>query len=113
MSELAAALNDTLLRLLPPPQGSGTLGAQQQLIAALTAALERGELGLNLEGPAPEGVEPEDWPARHLKALESSGWLVEAEALRQGENLGKAEPCEAVLVRDGRLAALAALAHAA
>ncbi len=91
MSLLAPALLDTLPRLLPAANG----GALQQVITALAAALERGELGLDLEGPAPEACEgPEAWPAAHLAALESCGWLVEATALAERE--------QAPVVRDGR-----------
>lgn len=100
MSSLAAALHESLTRLIGGAREPRTARALQQVVGALTAALERGELGLDLEGPAPEGLaEPDDpvdpcWPAAQLEALESCGWLVEATALT-------ARP-EAPVVRDGR-----------
>ena len=114
MSALAPALLDSLRRLLPAPGGSRLDAAAdlalQQVVAALSAALERGELALDLEGPAPESLaaaegdptapsnptDPSDpaWPAAHLAALTAQGWLVEAAAL-------DANP-EAPVVRDGR-----------
>ncbi len=91
MSMLAAALLDSLQRLLPGPGG----GALEQAVKALAAALERGELGLDLEGPAPEACEgPLPWPAAHLAALDGAGWLAQATALD--------ERPEAPVVRDGR-----------
>lgn len=61
MSSLAPALLDTLARLLPAADPGRLDPASQlalrQVIAALAAALERGELGLDLEGPAPAELE--------------------------------------------------------
>ncbi|MFM7652976.1 MAG: AAA family ATPase [Vulcanococcus sp.] len=114
MSALAPALLDSLRRLLPAPAGSRLDAAAElalhQVVAALSAALERGELALDLEGPTPEGLaeaeadptDPTDpskstdpaWPAAHLAALTAQGWLVDAAAL-------DANP-EAPVVRDGR-----------
>ncbi len=111
MSTLAPALLESLQRLLPAPDASGSNPASQralrQVISALAAALERGELGLDLEGPPPpELAEPatadelpatqadEGWPAAQLEALEARGWLVEAHALE--------ERPEAPVVRCGR-----------
>ena len=74
MSGLAPALSESLLRLLPPGPEADT-AVLQQLITALCQALERGELGLNLNAPAPEGIAADDWPERPLQALEASGWL--------------------------------------
>lgn len=128
MSALAPALLDSLRRLLPAssagpldPDGERAL---RQVITALAAALERGELGLDLEGPAPaevsgpgpadlDAVDPEeppraengaacpaatdpasDWPIAQLAALEACGWLVEAGRLDEAP--------EAPVVRDGR-----------
>ena len=48
MSELAGALFDSLLRLLPPPQDSQQRTLLLELVHALSDALERGELGLDL-----------------------------------------------------------------
>jgi len=60
MSVLAPALLDSLRRLIPAPasaplEASANL-ALQQVITALCAALEQGDLALDLEGPAPEVV---------------------------------------------------------
>ena len=93
MSALAAALLDSLSRLLPAEPDA--LAAAGPLITTLAAALERGELALDLEGPPPDGLEPGlTWPAQHLEILERCGWLVQADALAQ-------QP-EAPLVQDGR-----------
>jgi exodeoxyribonuclease V alpha subunit len=132
MSSLAPALLDSLLRLLPPPaadrlDAAGQL-ALRQVITALAAALERGELGLDLEGPAPAELEgpgwaeqdgaqqgtpgPEatdwptnwttegttDWPEAHLAALKACGWLVDAGS---GKDALEDRP-EAPVVRAGR-----------
>jgi exodeoxyribonuclease V alpha subunit len=43
-----------------------------ELIVALTAALERGEVELSLQGPAPEGITTGLWPQAHRRALEDS-----------------------------------------
>ena len=60
MSALAPALLDTLRRLFPIPtdphlDATAEL-ALHQVVTALADALERGELGLDLDGPAPESV---------------------------------------------------------
>lgn len=109
MSALAAALLDSLGRLLP---AAGTGAPHQaplaQVVEALAAALEQGDLALDLEGPQPWALpqaagapqdttttaSADDWPAAHLAALEAMGWLVEAAAL-------DSRP-EAPVVRDGR-----------
>jgi exodeoxyribonuclease V alpha subunit len=102
MSSLAPALLDSLLRLLPPPaadrlDAAGQL-ALRQAITALAGALERGELGLDLEGPPPPELEPAEqapeWPTAQLAALQACGWLVDAGAL--------ADRPEAPVVRAGR-----------
>ncbi|MFM7085776.1 MAG: ATP-dependent RecD-like DNA helicase [Cyanobium sp.] len=62
---LAGALAEALPRLLeeqPQP-------LLQELIGALTAALCRGEVGLDLAGEAPEGVSAALWPEAHRQAL--------------------------------------------
>ena len=82
MSGLAAALSDSLLRLLPPPPEADA-AVLPPLITALCQALERGELGIDLEAPPPEGIAAEGWPELQLQALAAAGWL------------------EAVIVRDG------------
>ncbi|MFM7733425.1 MAG: ATP-dependent RecD-like DNA helicase [Cyanobium sp.] len=65
---LADALAEALPRLLgeaPDPRLAG-------LIRAMTAALERGELELDLDDPAPAGLDPADWPEGIRRALEAS-----------------------------------------
>ena len=128
MSALAPALLDSLRRVLPAPTAGpldpdGEL-ALEQVITALAAALERGELGLDLEGPAPAeltgfgsaelgSADLEElarakngaaspaatdlasaWPTAQLAALEACGWLVDAASLDDAP--------EAPVVRDGR-----------
>jgi len=91
-TSLASALADSLQRLLP------ATGAPDPLllaaVGALSDALERGELALDLEGDAPESVPAAAWPQPLLQALEASGWLVAADALEQRP--------EAPIVHDGR-----------
>lgn len=110
MSSLAPALLDSLQRLLPAPGATrldqaGQL-ALRQVITALAGALERGELGLDLEAAPPPELEelaspelesperPVDWPAAQLAALQACGWLVDAESLEDRP--------EAPVVRAGR-----------
>ena len=102
MSSLAPALLDSLRRLLPASSATqldpaGQL-ALRQVITALAGALERGELGLDLEGPPPPELEAAEqapeWPAAQLAALQDCGWLVDAGAL--------ADRPEAPVVRAGR-----------
>ncbi|MFM2079839.1 MAG: hypothetical protein RLZZ219_521 [Cyanobacteriota bacterium] len=91
MSGLSAALLDSLERLIPGGDpGEPELITLRQVVGALALALERGELALDLEGPAPDGViddgeapSADGWPQRHLAALEARGWLVTADALEQ------------------------------
>ena len=72
MSHLATALSDTLLRRLPPA-ATRDPALLLQASRALIAALEQGELGLDLrQAVLPEGC---------LEALTASGWLVEARGL--------------------------------
>ena len=93
MSSLAPALLDSLSRLLPA--NADAVAVVQPLITALAAALERGELAIDLEGPAPvELDEGPTWPADHLQALQRCGWLAQADSL--------AVQPEAPLVQDGR-----------
>ena len=122
MSTIASALLESLTRLLPASRSSNASPASEtaieatadtadstalrQVITALALALERGELALDLEAPAPEGIGPDadgtgeaaahlDWPAAHLKALQACGWLVDAQ--------DQPGPwAEAPVVRDGR-----------
>ena len=123
MSSLAPALLDSLLRLLPPASGrldpAGQL-ALRQVITALAGALERGELGLDLEGPPPPELEqleparpdqadshtigqvtttqPSGWPTAQLAALQACGWLVESGSLEHTPE----DRSEAPVVRAGR-----------
>ena len=92
-SPLSTALGDTLLRLLPPAGGAPE-PLLQAVVAALSAALERGALALDLQGEAPEPVPADAWPDGLLQALEASGWLADADALEQRP--------QAPIVRDGR-----------
>jgi exodeoxyribonuclease V alpha subunit len=62
-------LAEALPRLYGAP---GADPALLELIEALTLALERGEPALALNGPAPPGLRPEGWPARHRAALAAS-----------------------------------------
>ena len=92
MSPLAAALTDCLQRLLPGPHTDEPL--LLAAVSALSDALERGELALDLEAAAPEAVPAEAWPQQLLDALEASGWLVTARALERRP--------DAPIVHDGR-----------
>lgn len=92
MSALAQALLESLERLLPPGPAAAQRAEVAALIGSLTAALEQGELGLDLEGDPPANLEAALWPSRYLSALEGSGWLADADALTP----------TAPLVRDGR-----------
>ena len=65
---LAAGLAEALPRL----HGEAADPLLAQLIEALCAALQRGDLDLLLAGPAPAGVEAEGWPARHQRLLAAS-----------------------------------------
>ncbi|MEB3324859.1 MAG: AAA family ATPase [Cyanobacteriota bacterium] len=65
---LSSALAEALPRLYgAPPEPLLT-----ELMEALTRALEQGELAIDLQGPAPEGISTEAWPAAHRRALEAS-----------------------------------------
>ena len=78
-SALGLALTDSLTRLVPPRLGA-TEGAtaeakatRETAVMALAEALERGELGLDLNGPAPEGLEANAWPNAVVTALKECG----------------------------------------
>ena len=86
-SPLGAALTETLLRLLPPR--GGERDHLEAIVGGLTEALEQGQIGLALEGEAPAGVSPDQWPDAVLASLQASGWLAELDA------------DEAPIVRDG------------
>ena len=91
MSSLGNALMDSLMRLRPP--GPGTTADLKPIVQALADALERGELAMDLSKEPPEGLDNEHWPEGVLHTLESSGWLVNADAL-------DADP-QAPIVQDG------------
>ena len=61
-SALGLALADSLTRLVPPDLGvtekttADTTATRKAAVVALAEALERGELGLDLNGPAPDGI---------------------------------------------------------
>ena len=71
---LQRGLLATLLRRIPPKQSSEPL---VELVHALTLALSRGDISLQLndEAEAPEGIESKGWPKLHREALVGSGWL--------------------------------------
>jgi hypothetical protein len=91
-SFLGAALAEALPRLCG--DGAATDPLLLDLIAALCAALERGQLELPLEGPAPPELQPRLWPGAYLAALEGSPLVVRASQL--------AEKPEAPLVLAGQ-----------
>ena len=64
----------TLQRRMPPEQSSEPL---VELLRALTTALSRGEISLQLHDGAkvPDGIETDGWPRVHREALVASGWL--------------------------------------
>jgi exodeoxyribonuclease V alpha subunit len=65
---LGEALAEALPRLLAEPAEP----LVQEVIAALTAALCRGELSLSLAGEAPQEVRAAHWPEGHRRALQAS-----------------------------------------
>ena len=70
----------TLQRRMPPEQSSEPL---VELLQALTLALSRGDISLQLQDGAevPDGIETDGWPNVHREALEASGWLDGDQAL--------------------------------
>ncbi|MFM1799082.1 MAG: hypothetical protein RLZZ117_1360 [Cyanobacteriota bacterium] len=68
LAPLRGALAEALPRLYGQPPDPPLL----ELLDALTLALERGELSLSLEGPAPPGIQAAGWPDRHRAALVAS-----------------------------------------
>ena len=70
----------TLQRRMPPEQSSEPL---LELLQALTLALSRGDISLQLQDGAevPDGIETDGWPYVHREALEASGWLDGDQAL--------------------------------
>ena len=98
-SALGLALTDSLTRLVPQRPGATgeataeTTATREAAVMALAEALERGELGLDLNGPAPDGLEATAWPIEVITGLKECGWLVSADVLN-------ATP-EAPIVQDG------------
>jgi exodeoxyribonuclease V alpha subunit len=68
LAPLAAALAEALPRL----HGTDSDPRLEELITALSLALERGELELDLAGPAPPGVAAAHWPSAHRRSLAAS-----------------------------------------
>ena len=66
-------LAEAMAEALPRLYGVAPDPLLSELIGALTAALERGELELALQGPPPAGVSTEAWPTGHRTALQRSG----------------------------------------
>ncbi|MEO1002875.1 MAG: AAA family ATPase [Cyanobacteria bacterium J06638_7] len=78
---LATALAEALPRLCAP--GAAEDARLLGLIRALGAALEAGELELDLAAAAPEALDAEGWPQAYRAALERSPLAVRAENLTQ------------------------------
>ncbi|MCT0206880.1 ATP-dependent RecD-like DNA helicase [Synechococcus sp. CS-1332] len=68
----AVALGPSLVEALPRLYDTPCDPLIGELINALTAALGRGELELNLNGPPPEEVSEASWPDDHRRALADS-----------------------------------------
>ncbi len=67
-----SALAGSLAEALPRLHHTAHDPLVGELISALTSALERGELELDLEGKAPLEVSEPPWPQGHLQALRAS-----------------------------------------
>ena len=65
-------LGHALAEALPRLYGQPADPPMVELIEALTLALERGELTLDLRGPAPAGLQATAWPDAHRAALAAS-----------------------------------------
>lgn len=91
-SYLGAALAEALPRLWGISAATDPL--LLSLVAALGAALERGQLELPLDGPVPRELQPQFWPGGYRAALEGSPLVVLASRLE--------ERPEAPLVLDGQ-----------
>lgn len=66
------AVSTALAEALPRLYGLPPDPRLTDLIEALLRALERGDLAIDLQGPAPEGIRTEGWPKAHRQALEAS-----------------------------------------
>ena len=76
---LSKGMLSMLLRRSPPPAdfGANELAALSDLVQAMTQALSRGEMSIDL-GPrnkVPDQLNAAGWPHTHLQVLEASGWL--------------------------------------
>ncbi|MEB3234516.1 MAG: AAA family ATPase [Cyanobacteriota bacterium] len=96
-SAVASELLACLQRLLPPAVDSRQQALLADLVTALVEALEQGELGLDLRGPAPPVLAPESWPQDYLQVAQASGWLL-PDAAADGLSSERSEP----LVLDGQ-----------
>jgi len=65
-------LAEALAEALPRLAGTTADPLLGELIHLLTAALERGEIAIQLDGPAPPGVRADAWPAGHRRAVATS-----------------------------------------
>ncbi len=71
--DLREKLFQTLARCIPPKEYSPHL---QDLVNALTDALSRGEISINLDSNSSDHkITAKDWPQSHIHALTKSGWL--------------------------------------
>ena len=66
------ALGPSLAEALPRLYGTPPDRLINEVITALTAALGRGELELDLNGPPPAEVSAASWPKEHRSALANS-----------------------------------------
>jgi exodeoxyribonuclease V alpha subunit len=91
---VAAALAEALPRLCAP--GASADPRLIPLFRILVAVLESGELELDLDGPQPEGLDPDLWPEGYLTLLENSPLAVRAESLATA-------PAAPLVLADSRL----------
>ncbi|MEB3259092.1 MAG: AAA family ATPase [Cyanobacteriota bacterium] len=106
-------LGRALAEALPRLQGQAAEPPLVELIEALTLALERGELTLHLQGPAPPGILSADWPSAHRAALARSPLVRESHGplVVEGERVGwrrwltlRATVMDALVARAARVA---------
>ncbi|MFN9660461.1 MAG: ATP-dependent RecD-like DNA helicase [Cyanobacteriota bacterium] len=105
---LSRALAEALPRLSGQPPDPALL----ELIEALTLALERGDLAIDLNGPAPPGIRSAGWPALHsgLLAASAIGREPHGPLALEGQWLGwrrwlqlRSEVLAALVARAGRI----------
>ncbi len=65
-------VSEALAEALPRLYGERPDARLGELIEALTRAMERGELAIDLGGATPDGVQDGGWPEAHLQALRAS-----------------------------------------